>query len=204
MVQSLTAHIFDQLEWTPGQRIREFTPERSKKGLKYRKLPGGRIVSIRGHVSHQQVYQALAAQLCLPFVPDTRYLPEIIDKNIALCLSNEEIVKYQIIPVRHQPGRLTILTADPNKQTTFDFLQNRFGDDDVKQIVVTDKDISRLSEELFRLNLLNTSIYKLIERNPAESATRAFSWKQIIFAGVSLVTTAVRGYFHLYRASSRS
>ena len=178
MIQTHTSRVFDHMQvsmgtLTIGPKLLELgylTPEELEEAFDYQRRHGGwmgGILATRGHVSREHLYEALSAQLRLPFVPDTQYILNIIDKNTALCLSRNEMVKYQIIPLRRQPGILTILTADPNKKTMLDFLRKRFGDLEVKQIVVTDREISRLSAELFRRPILKKSQEGMADRAPA-------------------------------------
>jgi glycosyltransferase XagB len=157
----------------------------------------GWILASRGKVSRQQYFQALAAHLHLPFVPDTKYLPKIIDDNTVFYLSHDEIIKYQVIPFHRKDDTLTVLTADPNNQATLKFLRTKFTEERIKQIVVTDLDITRISERMYREKLLQTSVKGLINRNPDESAFRTFTWQQIALAAVFFTVMAAWGYFSL-------
>ena len=79
-----------------------------------------------------------------------------------------------------------MLTADPNNHNTVGFLSRRFEVDDVQQIVITDLDLMKISQELNRDTLLDNAIHGLLYLNPSKSANKVVSVPQLIF-GIALI-----------------
>jgi hypothetical protein len=171
------------------------------RALEYQKIKGGRlgwILATLGYVTRLELYEVLAEYFNLDFEKDVPYLHQKIDKRLAMMLTHEEITKYQVI--LYQLGEdnvLSVLTADPNSQPTLDFLQSRFNAIKIKQIVITDLDLMKLSEELFRESITDKSINGLFYRNPAESAHKVVTRLQVFFFISLAACLSVWGFFRV-------
>ncbi len=171
------------------------------RALEYQKLKGGRlgwILASLGYVTRLELYEVLAKYYSLTFIKDVDYLRQQIDKPLAMMLTHEEITKYQVILFNlDEENILSVLTADPDAQSSLDFLRQRFGSVEVKQIVITDLDLMKISEELFRESITDKSINGLFYRNPAESAHRVVTRSQWFFLAGVVTCLAIWGFFRV-------
>lgn len=152
--------------------------------LEYQRDKGGRlgwILASLGYVNRLELYAGLAKHFGLPFETNTAYMKHNIDTKLIAKVTHEEIMQYQAMPYRIKEGVLSILTAEPKDRETSLFFQHRFEVDTINEIVITDLDLTRVSEELYRGRILDTSIHGLFYRNPDESAQRVLSRPQILF-----------------------
>ena len=164
------------------------------RALEYQKLKGGRlgwILASLGYVTRLELYEVLAKYYDLTFVKDVAYLQRNIDKPLAMMLTHEEITKYQVILFQlGEDNVLSVLTSDPNAQSSLEFLSQRFGFIKIRQIVITDLDLMKISEEIYRESIIDKSINGLFYRNPAESAHIVVTRSQWFFLA-SLITCMV-------------
>jgi glycosyltransferase XagB len=155
------------------------------RALQYQREKGGRlgwILASLGYISRLEMYQGLARHFSLPYEQNTEYIRQKINRKLAAMLTYEEMVQYQTVPFFAEGKTLTVLTAEPNSPAATDFLREKFRVKQINQIIVTDLDIMKLSEELYRTSILDTSINGLVRRNPEESASTVFTKEQIAFA----------------------
>ncbi|RCV65792.1 hypothetical protein C5S53_01985 [Methanophagales archaeon] len=103
-----------------------------------------------------------------------------IDTKLIAKVTHEEIMRYLAMPYRIKDGVLSILTAEPKDRGTSLFFRRRFEVDTINEIVITNLDLTRVSEELYRYRILDTSIHGLFYRNPDESAQRVLTRPQIV------------------------
>ncbi len=161
------------------------------RALDYQKENGGKlgwILASQGYITRVELYEGLAKHLSLPFEMDIDALRRKIDNKLALRLTHEEMMHYQAIPYSLKGKALTILTSEPDTDYFTERFQKQFGIKKINQIVVTDLDIMKLSEELYRETLLDTSIHGPPSRKPEESALIVFSKEQIAFIAGFLCT----------------
>ena len=202
MAKAFTPHALDRLEVAIGSKklgeifldLGYLSRANLVRALDYQKENGGRlgwILASQGYISRLQLYEGLAKHLSLPVVTDMARVCRKTNKTLALMLTREEMARYQAIPYLIEGKYLTVLTAEPGNTDTLEFLHKKFPNKALRQVVVTDLDIMKLSEELYRENLLNTSIHGLLNRNPEESAYRVFSNEQIAFAAGFIGTLGI-------------
>jgi hypothetical protein len=163
------------------------------RALEYQEQKGGKlgwILATLGYITRLELFEGLARHCKLSFETDIVYIKYNTDKVLMAMLSHDEITQYQAMPFQLKDKTLIVLTADPNNQNTISFFCYRFGVDDIRQIVVTDLDLMRISEELNRDYLLDQSIHGLTYDNPAKSASKVITKPQVIF-GAGLMTIGV-------------
>ncbi len=169
------------------------------RALEYQQYKGGRlgwILATLGYITRLELYEVLAKHFSLPFEKDIVYIKQNIDKKLAMMLTHEEIVKHQVIPfILGADDTLYVLTADPNSETAIDFLSQRFGTSKIEQIVITDLDLMKVSEELYRESILDMSLHGLLYRNPEESAYKVITHSQWIFFACLISCLAVWAFF---------
>jgi cellulose synthase/poly-beta-1,6-N-acetylglucosamine synthase-like glycosyltransferase len=196
------ATAIDELKVTIGSRrigelfleLGYITETQLAHALEYQKHKGGRlgwILATLGYITRLEFYEGLAKHFGLPFETDTSHMIKNIDRTLATMLTHEEIVKYQAIPFCLSDNTLCVLTADPNSQRALGLLCRRFGVNRISQIVITDLDLMKVSEELYRDSILDMSINGLLYRNPEESAHKVISRPQLIFSVLLLCGLAI-------------
>lgn len=199
----------DKLEVAVGsKRIGEvflelgyITEPQLDRALEYQRHKGGRlgwILATLGYMTRLELYEGLARHFGLPFETDTSYMRDKIDRALVTMLTHEEVVEYQAVPFQLEDNTLFVLTADPNGQHAMDFLYRRFGVNHISQIVITDLDLMKVSEGLYRDSILDDSVNGLLYRNPAESAHKVISRPQLIFLVALLGSLATWLYFNPY------
>lgn len=154
------------------------TETQLNRALEYQRDKGGRlgwIIVTLGYVTGLELYEGLAKHFGLPFTTDTLYIRKSIDRKLAAMITHKEMVQYQVVPFSLRDGILYVLTANPDSQHELEFLKDRFGVNQVSQIVVTDLDLTKISEELYRDRISDISIHGLFYRNPGESAHKVLS-----------------------------
>jgi cellulose synthase/poly-beta-1,6-N-acetylglucosamine synthase-like glycosyltransferase len=192
----------DKLEVAVGsKRIGEvflelgyITEPQLDRALEYQRHKGGRlgwILATLGYMTRLELYEGLAKHFGLPFETNTSYMRKRIDRALATMLTHEEITEYQAVPFQLKDSTLVVLTADPNSQHAMDFLSRRFGVNQINQIVITDLDLMKVSEELYRDSILDESIHGLFYRDPTESAHKVISRPQLILLIVLLCSLAI-------------
>ncbi len=160
------------------------TKEQLDTALDYQRRHGGRlgwILASLGYINRLELYEGLAKHFVLPFETHTAGIWKQIDKKLATTLTHSEMVHHQVVPLVLENDRLSVLTSEPHNPATLALLQKRFGVSKINQIMVTDLDIMKLSEKLYRESILDTSINGLRHRNPEESAFQVFTKEQIAF-----------------------
>ena len=155
--------------------------------LEYQKNTKGRIGWILvalGFINRIQLYECLALHYGLEFRKDTGNMESEIDKPLLSDIKHEEVIEYQTLPYRKEKDSIIVLTAYPNNDASLSFFKNRFKVTEICQVVITDLDLTKITEALYRDAILDKSIYGLFYRKPEESAYSVFSKKQVIFSGV--------------------
>ncbi len=186
--------------------------EQLDEALEYQKQKKGRlgwILTTLGFINRIQLFQTLAVQFGLEFRTDIENLIHETDKKLLSDVTHKDVMLHQAIPYQLNDGRLTLLTAYPNKVETISFFKKKYLVRDVEQIVITDLDLTKLikqivitdldlmkiAEKLYRVSILDKSIYGLFYRNPAESAYSVFTNKQVLVLGVVISLTLIWIYY---------
>jgi hypothetical protein len=167
------------------------------RALEYQENKGGRlgwILAALGYITRLELYEGLARHLRLPFEADTSFIRKKIDRKLAAMLTHEEMVKYQIVPFLLDGDTLIVLTSDPGGRHSVELLHRRFGVNRISQVVITDLDVMKVSEELYRDSILDMSINGLLYRNPEESAYKVITRPQVIFVAVLICGLAIWFY----------
>ncbi|MBI3815802.1 MAG: glycosyltransferase [Nitrospinae bacterium] len=155
--------------------------------LEYQRQKKGRIGWILvalGYINRIQLYKCLAVHYGLEFRRDTTNIEREIDKSLLSNMKHEEVIEYQTLPCRKENDSIIVLTAYPNSSAAGSFIKERFKVSEIWQVVITDLDLTRITEALYRDEILDKSIYGLFYRKPEESAYSVFSKKQVIFSGM--------------------
>ncbi|MFA5308908.1 MAG: glycosyltransferase [Dehalococcoidales bacterium] len=170
------------------------TETKLNRALEYQVQKGGRlgwILAALGYITRLELYEGLAKHFDMEFETDTSYIMKNIDRKLATMLTHEQMMKYQVVPFYVEEDTLFVLTADPDGQPALELLARRFGAKWINEIVITDLDLMKVSEELYRDSLLNMSINGLLYRNPEESAYRVITRPQVILAAFLLCGLAI-------------
>ena len=174
------------------------TPAQLQEALEHQKVNKGRIGWILvtlGFLNRLQLFQTLAAHFGLEFRKDAQSMETELDKALLSRIRHEEVMEHQALPYRREMDCLTILTAYPNSGATCSFMKERYEVRDLRQVVITDLDLMKLTEKLYRDAILDKSIYGLFFRKPEESAYSVFSGKQVFSFGILAVLVLTWVYF---------
>ncbi|MGD0353023.1 MAG: glycosyltransferase [Dehalococcoidia bacterium] len=170
------------------------SPIQLNRALQYQQQFGGRlgwILATLGYINRLDLSRALASHFHLPCATDVSYMVNNINKDLAALVTPEEVARYQAIPFRKPNGTLDVLTSEPENPETLAFLQRRFGHEIISQIVVSDLDIMKLTDAVYRDTMLDKSVHGLFYRNPDESAQKVFNKSQISILCLLLLTTFI-------------
>jgi cellulose synthase/poly-beta-1,6-N-acetylglucosamine synthase-like glycosyltransferase len=175
------------------------TQTQLNRALEYQEQKGGSlgwILATLGYINRLELYEGLAMHFGMPLEKDTAYILKNIDKKLTAILTHEEIVKYQIFPYFiGEDDTFYVLTADPNNDSALELIRHRFGVNRIKQVIITDLDLMRVSEQLNRESILDKSVHGLLYRNPNESAYKIITRPQWVFLACLLSCLAIWAYF---------
>jgi cellulose synthase/poly-beta-1,6-N-acetylglucosamine synthase-like glycosyltransferase len=163
------------------------TPDQLAKAIAYQETTQGRIgwaLITLGYVSRIDFFRVLSDHFGLPFRSDIEDVPKEVDYSLLSLVNHGEVIESQTIPYQLKEGHLVVLTAFPNSEGVLAFLKTRFGVHEVVQIVITDLDLTKITELLYRDILLEDSVYGLFFRKPQESAYSVFIGTQVVFFGL--------------------
>ena len=174
------------------------TETQLNRALEYQEQKGGKlgwILATQGYITRLELFEGLARHSRLPFETDVPYLRGHTDTVLITMLSHEEITEYQTMPFQVKGRILTVLTSDPNNQNANKLFYERFDVDQINQIVVTDLDLMKISEEFYRDSLLENSIHGLQYTNPSKSASKVVTSQQLIIGIVFI--SGILGWCYL-------
>jgi len=137
-----------------------------------------------GYINRIQFFQVLSAHYRLEFITDLTDIPKEIDYSLLSLIDHGEVIECQTVPYQLENNRLVVLTAFPNSEGTETFLKSRFQVQEIRQIVITDLDLTKLTETLYRDILLEDSVYGLFFKRPEVSAYSVFKGRQIYCFGL--------------------
>lgn len=189
------ARVIDGLELRVGPRLLGqiylelgyITQSQLDHALEYQSQKGGRlgwILGTLGYMNRIQLFEGLARHLGLAFTEDFQYLKNSLDGELAKKVSHEEMVHFQMIPFHQDANSLTVITSDPGNPDARSFLSGRFKTNSIRETVITDLDLMKLSESLYRNDLSDISVRGLIHQSPDQSASTTFSRGQLVFMAV--------------------
>lgn len=162
--------------------------------LSYQKEKGGRlgwILATLGFINRLKLYEALSLHFNIPFLKDIDV--NQINRKLLKDIPFEDIMKYQFIPFKKTEKELIVLISYPTeleqkKKEFYSFLKEKFGDLTIKEYLITDLDITKLAEKLYRDKILDEAIHGLFYRRPYESAYTVFTKEQyFVFVGLLLI-----------------
>jgi cellulose synthase/poly-beta-1,6-N-acetylglucosamine synthase-like glycosyltransferase len=147
----------------------------------------GWVIASLGYVSRPQLYTALAEASGLPLSGDPERLRQHMDPRLVVKMTYELVIEHQFMPFQLQEGVLVILTAHPGRAATYDLCRERFGIEEIAELLVTDLDLTMIAARTFRDDMVDMAVLSNHRRNPEQSASRVFTNQQIVFvAGIIL------------------
>lgn len=166
--------------------------------LEYQNVSKGRIgwiLAALGFINRMQLYEVLAVHFGLEFRNDTDLLIKEMDMALIPDIKREEVMEYQVLPFKREKDTIVALTAYPDSANTLVFLKERFKVSSVRQILITDLDLTNIAEKIYRDAILDKAIYGLFYRKPEESAYSVFSKTQVIILGILFFIALIWAYF---------
>ena len=162
--------------------------------LQYQRQQGGRlawILATLGYANRLRIFEALSIQYRLPFITDVNMLITQMDKTLFKGMTHEALIAYQTLPFQRKNDEITLLTAHPNNERGLAFFKKKLAVQNVNQVIITDLDLTRICEEVYRKDLVDKAIRGVFYRNAEECAYRVFSDRQVFFMAFSLIAFLV-------------
>ncbi|MCX8060195.1 MAG: hypothetical protein N3C13_03245, partial [Aquificaceae bacterium] len=173
------------------------TQEQLEEALQYQKRYGGRlgwILSTLGYVRRLDFFRTLAELFNLPFVEGVPNILEKVDNELVRRFDPEELVSYEVLPARLEGNKVLLFTSYPNSDKLSTFVNKHFPGKVVEQVVVTDLDLVKVLQELFKGAFIDKAVNGLFYLTPEYSASVVFSEGQVFLMGGLLTPVS---YTHL-------
>lgn len=158
------------------------TEAQLNEAFEYQRLKSGRvgwILVALGYINRLQLFDTVAYQYGIEFRKDRDAIVKEADKSLTALIGFDEAVEQQTLPFRLDGGTLTVLTAYPGKESIRNFFKTRYRANSIKEILITDLDLMKMSEEIYRDIILEKSVYDLYQKNPEGSAYSVFTEPQV-------------------------
>lgn len=101
-------------------------------------------------------------------------------------LDLDEAIFYQSIPAKIEDNTITILTANPDNQSTIDFFKKRYQVDNIKQLIITDREIFNIVSRYYENYAIDRALFGLMKQSPKTSAHYVFSRTQVIWMAIAI------------------
>lgn len=177
------------------------TQKQLEEALFYQRRTQGRvgwILLTLGYIHRLQLFKAMADQAGLSFTSNMEGLLIKIDLLLLPLVQYDEVIQYQSLPYYLENTGLVILTAYPGNERTLSFFKKRFHVEEIREIVITDTDLTKVTEMLHRERLLENSTYGLLRTKPEKSAYSVFTRRQLFFAGLFSLVVLAWGYWGIF------
>ena len=139
-----------------------------------------------GYVSRKNYERSMIeAGYTFQHIREMEFDQEVLDK-IELKFAEQN----SAIPLRIENGRVVTLMADPSNKLFIDYIRFTY-DREPEIIVASDLDIVWLSHKLLGDKYVKSSVYELLNRDPANSAFITFSSGQLVFLFVLLALVVI-------------
>ncbi|MEN3028062.1 MAG: glycosyltransferase [Aquificaceae bacterium] len=174
------------------------TQEQLEEALQYQERYRGRlgwILSTLGYIRRLDFFRALAEFLNLPFVEGVPRILEKVDAKLVRNFNPEELVTYEVLPAQLEGDRVLLFTSYPNSEKLRTFINKHFAGKLVEQVVVTDLDLVKSVQELFKGSFIDRAVNGLFYLTPEYSASIVFSKGQVFLMGGVLVLLLVGLYY---------
>ncbi|MDW8294745.1 MAG: glycosyltransferase [Aquificaceae bacterium] len=174
------------------------TQEQLEEALRYQERYGGRlgwILSTLGYVRRLDLFRTLAELFNLPFVEGVLSILEKVDLELVKNFDPEELVSYEVLPARLEGDRVLLFTSYPNSDKLNTFVNKHFPGKVVEEVVVTDLDLVKAVQELFKGSFVDRAVNGLFYLTPEYSASVVFSKGQVFFMGGVLTFLLVGLYY---------
>jgi cellulose synthase/poly-beta-1,6-N-acetylglucosamine synthase-like glycosyltransferase len=149
-----------------------------------------------GYISRKNYERSMSnAGYVFQEIRELEYDQEVLDK-----IDIKYVDLHVAMPMRMVNGRMLTLMADPSNHEFIQFIRDTYHCEP-EIIVAPDLDIVWLSHKLLGQNYVKSSVYELLNRDPANSAFITFSSGQLIFLFV-LLAVVVSGLVLSFKNTS--
>ena len=149
-----------------------------------------------GYISRKNYERSMSnAGYVFQQIREMEYDQEVLDK-----IDIKYVDLHVAMPMRMVNGRMLTLMADPSNNEFIQFIRDTYHCEP-EIIVAPDLDIVWLSHKLLGQNYVKSSVYELLNRDPANSAFITFSSGQLIFLFV-LLAVVVSGLVLSFKNTS--
>ncbi len=112
------------------------------------------------------------------------------DEQFVRRFQPSELVRFLFCPIQHVDDLVVTLAVDPRDPGIKECIQRVVPTADVVVLAVTEYDITRLVDRVFRATLIHDAINGLREQRPDLSASQVFTLEQLMLLGTLLVALA--------------
>ncbi|MEA5077702.1 MAG: glycosyltransferase [Anaerolineaceae bacterium] len=147
----------------------------------------GKALVFKRYITETALYQFLAHQADLPFFDLSRAL---VDKAAVRLLDPTFERTQGVLPLAQDAKQVILATVDPLNQEGIQQAEKLLNKS-IKLVLISESDLEKVLEEVYRSHYLNESISSLLERTPQDSAYRVLVRGQVISLIVMAVLTVV-------------
>ncbi|MGH8640502.1 MAG: GspE/PulE family protein [Burkholderiales bacterium] len=144
-----------------AEQLRAALEEQKKSGLRL-----GRVVIDRGYASEEQISQALARQLSIPYINLKQYN---IKREITLKLSEAQARRFRALVLEDIGRTYRVAMADPTDLTAYDEIV-RLLKRDIELAVVTETELLRIVDRTYRRTEEITGLARELEVEVGDAA----------------------------------
>ena len=145
----------------------------------------GRALVLKRYITEESLYQFLAKQAKLPFFDLSKAK---IDKKAASLLDPRFERSHGIVPLAATEKQVVLAIVDPQNLEAIERAKEELGKP-VSLVLVSESDLEKTLESLYRNEYLNESVSSLLERSPIDSAYHVLVPNQIVTLVVMAIVT---------------
>ncbi|MEM2367757.1 MAG: glycosyltransferase [Candidatus Bathyarchaeia archaeon] len=177
------------------------TEEQLKEALEYQEKSGGRlgwILASLGYIRRIDLYRALAEHFNLPFLLGTENILMQINAEFIKGFEVQELIRYEVIPANldKYTNTVKLFVSNPGSIELDEFINRHFSGYKAELVVITDLDLIKTLEYIYKDLLIDKAIKGLFYLSPEYSASLVFSKTQVLFMGFVLFSVLIGLYIN--------
>lgn len=160
-----------------------------EEALFYQEKYGGRlgwILSTLGYIKRVDFFKVLSEHYNLEFLLGVENIIKLIDEDLLNAFDPLELSKLELIPAKEEADTILILTSNPDSLKLKEFVDRHFKNYKIKQIAITDLDLVKTLETIFKDKYIDITVNGLFYLTPYYSASIVFSKGQVLFMAIVL------------------
>lgn len=164
------------------------TQEQLEEALQYQRKSGGRlgwILASLGYISRLDLYKALSEHFQLPLLLGVENILSQVDMDLLKRFDRSELLRNEVLPsiLYREEKRVRLFTSNPCSEQLRDFLERHFDGYVAEITIITDLDLIKALESIYKDLLIDNAIKGLFYISPEYSASMVFSKGQVFLMG---------------------